>query len=60
MLIKILFEFDRLFYASKSRKKLSSFQYKLEGGGGLIFGGGGYNRMYFLCFQVDGPKMGDL
>ena len=56
MLIKVFFEFDRLFYASKSPKKLSSFQYTLEGEGG----GGGYNRMFFLCFQVDGPKMGDL
>ena len=40
MLIKILFEFDHFFKASRLHKKLNSLQYKLDRGlcwvGGLI------------------------
>ena len=42
-----------LFETSKRRKKLNSFQYKLEGG--LISGGGLIAECLFFWLQVDGP-----
>ena len=38
MLIKTLFEFSRFFKLQNVVKKTNSFQYKLEGGFGCIFG----------------------
>ena len=55
VLIKTLSGFTRLFKLPDIVKIESSFQYKLERD---LHPGRTYNRIYFLCLEVDGPITG--